>query len=143
MSSKNDLVVKSNRLVEASYRLTLAEQRIILFAIVEARRTREGLNAENFVDITAAAYAEMFEVPLKQAYEQIKEAGETLFRRYVVLYDTHPESGKSRKTEVRWLSATSYIDGAGTIRWQGNRLPGDLNRRIQKLIAPDGDRESR
>ena len=30
---KRDLVVKSNRLVEASYRLTLAEQRIILFAV--------------------------------------------------------------------------------------------------------------
>lgn len=116
MSNKNDLVVKSNRLIEASYRLTLAEQRIILFAIVEARRTRKGLSAENFVDITAAAYAEVFEVPPKQAYEQIKAAGETLFRRYVVLYDTHPESGKPRKTEVRWLSAASYIDGAGTIQ---------------------------
>ena len=116
MSNKNELVVKSNRLVEASYRLTLAEQRIILFAIVEARRTGKGLSADDFVDIAATAYAEMFDIPLKQAYEQIKEAGETLFRRYVVLYDTHPESGKPRKTEVRWLSAASYIDGAGTIQ---------------------------
>ena len=37
-STKNDLVVKSNRLAEASCRLTLAEQRIVLYAIVKARR---------------------------------------------------------------------------------------------------------
>jgi plasmid replication initiation protein len=116
MSNKNKLVVKSNRLIEASYRLTLAEQRIILFAITEARRTGKGLNADDFVDIQAADFAKAFDVPVKQAYEQIKEAGKTLFRRYVVLYDIHPESGKERITEVRWLSAASYIDGAGVIQ---------------------------
>ena len=34
---KTDLVVKSNRLIEASYRLTLNEQRIILYAICRCR----------------------------------------------------------------------------------------------------------
>jgi hypothetical protein len=42
VNNKHDLVVKSNQLVEASYRLTLAEQRIILYAIVAARRTGQG-----------------------------------------------------------------------------------------------------
>jgi Initiator Replication protein len=118
MSNKNELVVKSNRLVEASYRLTLAEQRIILFAIVEARRTQNGLSADDFVDIAAADYAEMFDIPLKQAYEQIKEAALTLFERYVVLHGIHPKSGKPEVMKVRWLSVASYIDGAGTIRLQ-------------------------
>jgi hypothetical protein len=116
MGRKKDLVVKSNRLIEASYRLTLAEQRIILFSIVTARQTRKGLSADDFVTIQAGDYAAMFHVPLKQAYEQIKEATKTLFRRYVILYDTHQETGKPRKIEVRWLSAASYIDGAGAIQ---------------------------
>jgi plasmid replication initiation protein len=115
-NNKNELVVKSNRLVEASYRLTLAEQRIILLAIVEARRTGKGLNADDFVAIRATDYAAMFDLALNQAYEQIKEATKTLFRRYVVLYDTDPDSGKPRMIEVRWLSAAAYIDGAGTIQ---------------------------
>lgn len=132
MSKKNELVVKSNRLIEASYRLTLAEQRIILFAITEARRTQKGLNADDFVDIQATEYAKTFDVPVKQAYEQIKEAGRTLFRRYVVLYDTHPESGKERVTEVRWLSAASYIDGAGVIQL---RFSTDMVPYITKLEA--------
>lgn len=118
MSNKNDLVVKSNRLIEASYRLSLAEQRVILFAIIEARRTQKGLSADNFVDIVAADYAEMFDIPLKQAYEQIKEAAMTLFGRHVVLRSIRPNSGKPEVMKVRWVSAASYIDGEGVIRLQ-------------------------
>jgi plasmid replication initiation protein len=114
--SKNDLVVKSNRLIEASYRLTLAEQRIILFAITEARRTQKGLNADDFADIQAADYAATFHVPMKQAYEQIKEAALALYERGFVLYDTDPATGKPRTIKGRWVSAASYIDGAGTIQ---------------------------
>ena len=116
MGHKKNLVVKSNQLVEASYRLTLAEQRLILFAIVEARRTQSGLSADKFATIRATDYAAMYGVQLNKAYEQIKEASETLFQRYVVFHDTHPESGKPRKSKVRWLSTASYIDGAGTIQ---------------------------
>lgn len=132
MSDKNELVVKSNRLVEASYRLTLAEQRIILFAIVEARRTQNGLSEDNFVTIQATDYAAMFDVPVKQAYEQIKEAARTLFRRHVVLHDIHPQSGKPRMSEVRWLSTASYIDGAGTIQL---RFAPDMVPYITRLEA--------
>jgi hypothetical protein len=40
---KKDLVVKDNALINASYSLDLVEQRLILLAIVEARRTGKGL----------------------------------------------------------------------------------------------------
>ena len=116
VNSKNELVVKTNTLVEASYRLDLAEQRIILYAITEARRTQKGLNAEDFVTIRAMDYAELFGIDPATAYEQIQDAAKTLFRRYVVFHDTHPASGKPRITEARWISAASYIDGAGTIQ---------------------------
>ena len=116
MSNKNKLVVKSNRLIEASYRLTLAEQRIILFAIVEARRTQTGLSEDNLLTILATDYAAMFDVPLNQAYEQIKEAAKTLFRRYVVLYDFNPKTGKEDMIEVRWVSSVKYLKGEGAIQ---------------------------
>lgn len=118
MQNKNQLVVKSNRLIEASYRLDLAEQRIILFAIKEARETGQGLHSDNFLTVRAADYATQFNIPTKQAYEQIKDAARTLFRRYLVLHDIHPESGKARATEARWVSAASYIDGEGAIQLQ-------------------------
>jgi plasmid replication initiation protein len=116
MNNKNELVVKSNRLIEASYRLTLAEQRIILLAITEARRTQTGLSEANLLAIRAVDYAEMFGVPENQAYEQIKEAVQTLFSRYVILRDIHPETGKDRVSKVHWVSSASYIDGAGIVQ---------------------------
>ena len=116
MNNKNELVVKSNRLIEASYRLTLAEQRIILLAITEARRTQTGLSEATLLAIRAVDYAEMFDVPENQAYEQIKEASQILFHRYVILRDIDPETGKDRVSKVHWVSRASYIDGAGIIQ---------------------------
>ena len=57
-------------------------------------------------------------VSTKKAYEQIKTASATLYMRSLVLYDTHPESGKERVTKARWVSAASYIDGEGAIQIQ-------------------------
>ena len=118
MGNKNELVVKSNRLVEASYRLTLAEQRIILLAIVEARRTQTGLSEDNLLTILATDYAAMFDVPENQAYEQVKTAAQTLFRRYVVLYDINPKTGKKDMLEVRWVSSVKYLNGEGAIQFR-------------------------
>jgi len=118
MANKNDLVVKSNRLVEASYRLTLAEQRIILLAITEARRTQKGLSEENLLMVRAVDYAAMFEIPENLAYEQVREAAKTLFRRYVVFYELNPNTGKTDMVEVRWVSSVKYLDGEGTIQFR-------------------------
>jgi hypothetical protein len=118
MSTKNELVVKSNRLIEASYRLDLAEQRLVLLAIVRARETGKGLNAVDFVPITAKDYAERFEVDEKNAYRQLKEAEDSLFYREFTLYDTDPETGNRRTIKGRWISAATYIDGSGTIQLQ-------------------------
>ena len=49
---KTDLVVKDNAVIEASYRLTLTEQRLVLAAIVEARESDNLVKGEA-VEITA------------------------------------------------------------------------------------------
>jgi hypothetical protein len=112
------LVVKSNRLIEAGYRLTLVEQRIILMAIVEARRTQRGINGEDFVRITAKSYAQQFDVDESNAYLQMNDARKSLFNRQFVTYQPDEETGYKEVIEARWLSAASYIDGAGAIRLQ-------------------------
>jgi hypothetical protein len=38
MDTEQQLIVKSNHIIEASYRLSLAEQRVILSAISQVRR---------------------------------------------------------------------------------------------------------
>jgi plasmid replication initiation protein len=116
MGEKTEMAVKSNRLVEASYRLTMVEQQIILFAICRSREEQKGLNPNDWLTITAKEFAEMFGSGEKVVYDQLREAMKTLYGRSLTLYDTHPDTGKPRVIETRWISATSYIDGAGAIQ---------------------------
>jgi len=114
-SQKQTIVVKSNKLIEASYRLDLIEQRIILYAIVEARETQKGLT-DDFVTLEAKRFAAMFGMEGGAVYGQLKAAMDTLFNRFIVARDIHPESGKERVSKIRWISTASYIDGAGAVQ---------------------------
>lgn len=114
-AEKQVVVVKSNKLVEASYRLDLIEQRILLYAIVEARETQQGLS-DGFVTLEAKRFAAMFGMNESNTYGQLKEAMDTLFGRHIVVHDIHPESGCARVSKVRWISTASYIDGMGAVQ---------------------------
>lgn len=115
---ENDLVVKSNRLVEASYRLDIAEQRMILMAINNSRESGLGITADNFLTIRADEYAVMFDIDMNTAYDQLKSSAKTLFHRYVVLHGVDAKTGKESLTEARWVSAVTYVEGAGLIKLQ-------------------------
>jgi plasmid replication initiation protein len=112
---KGSVVVKSNKLMEASYRLDLVEQRIILASIVAARESQKGLG-DDFVTIEAKSFGAMFNMDEHSVYNQLKDALNTLFNRFIVIRDIHPESGHERVSKIRWISNASYIDGVGTIQ---------------------------
>ncbi|MFW2011258.1 RepB family plasmid replication initiator protein, partial [Acinetobacter nosocomialis] len=44
---KTELIVKDNALINASYTLDLVEKRLILLAILEARESGKGINAND------------------------------------------------------------------------------------------------
>lgn len=112
----SNLVVKSNRLIQASYRLSLGEQRIILFAISELKKIG-GFAAllDGFLYIRASAYAEMFGMPTDQAYEQLKDAGSRIFDRYVLLHEIDAK-GSTWTDKARWVTRGGYQDKEGVIR---------------------------
>ena len=116
--SKNHLVVKSNKLIEASYRLDLSEQRIILMAITEARETGNGITSDNFIEIRAVDFSALYGLSERTAYDQLRNAGKSLFRRYVVLKSINEKNGKIEETEARWVSAVTYVAGSGLIKLQ-------------------------
>lgn len=110
-----ELVVKSNRLIEASYRLSLVEQQLILFAICQAREQQVGLSKNSCVSIEALAFARQFNLNPTNVYDQLSDAAATLFERHITIHDTHPKSGKPRVTKTRWVSEVAYTVGAGII----------------------------
>ncbi len=117
IAKKNHLVVKSNRLIEASYRMTLIEQQIVLFAICRCREEAKGLFADLPVTIRAQDFAKQFGTDGASVYPQLRQAMDTLFNRHVVIHDTDPETSLPRVTKTRWISQSSYIDGAGHIQF--------------------------
>lgn len=115
--SKNTLVVKSNRLIEASYRLGLNEQRIILYSICQCRDEQKGLVSDLPVTITADAFAKQFpSIGRGNVYQQLKDAMDALYERSVTIHDIDPASGHARVKKTRWISEGAYVDGAGNVQ---------------------------
>jgi plasmid replication initiation protein len=114
---KTEVVVKSNRLVEASYRLTLTEQQIILLAVSRAREEQKGLFADLPVRVRAQDFVKYFGTDERNVYQLLKEAMEKLFERHVVIHSIDEETNKVKVTKTRWISESSYIDGAGHIEF--------------------------
>lgn len=115
---KNGLIVKSNRLVEASYRLELAEQRLVLMAIENARSSGKGIAADSFLAVHANEYAAIFGLDMKNAYHQLKEAAENLYQRSVRIHNVDELTGKPCIIDTRWVAAVKYVEGAGVVHLQ-------------------------
>ena len=73
------LIVKDNALIEASYTLDLAEQRLILLAILEAREQQTLIQAGSLLRIHASSYINQFDVEKHTAYKVLKEAVQSLY----------------------------------------------------------------
>jgi plasmid replication initiation protein len=112
-----ELVVKSNRLIEASYRLGLNEQRIILYSICRCREEQKGLLSNLPITIKADAFATQFpSIGRGNVYQQLKDAMDSLYDRSVTIHDIDPASGYARVKKTRWISEGAYVDGAGNIQ---------------------------
>lgn len=120
---ENDLVVKSNALVEAAYSLTLTEQKVILSAITQVRRD-EPITDEVLYSISANALADMGGFAATHEYQMLKEASERLWERTLVVYEK-PNGGGSRKSKIRWVQRADYIDDEGRVelRFSKDILP--------------------
>ena len=129
----NDLVVKSNTLINASYSLTLAEQRLIGLAIVKANNQHKEVDTNTMLVVTAAEYVDMFKVDRAAAYMALKDASERLFSRYFTYdiysreygkeYDLKPPKKLSAsddliKVKSRWVQKIAYREKSGAVYFQ-------------------------
>lgn len=110
-----DLVVKDNALINASYNLDLVEQRLILLAIVEARESGKGINANNPLEVHAESYINQFNVARQTAYQALKDASKDLFARQFS-YQEMNKRGNIENVLSRWVSELRYIDAEATVK---------------------------
>ena len=109
------LVVKDNALMNASYNLDLVEQRLILLAIVEARESGKGINANDPLTVHAESYINQFGVARQTAYQALKDACDNLFARQFS-YQEINERGNTENVRSRWVSEVRYVDAEATVK---------------------------
>ena len=112
---KNSLVVKDNALIDASYNLELTEQRLILLAILNARETGQGIDANSVLRIHASDYMSHFNVDKHASYEALKNAVFNLFGRQFSYTEKDVLTGKSKQVRSRWVQKIAYIDDIGVL----------------------------
>ena len=112
---KNDLVVKDNALINASYNLELTEQRLILLSIIRARETGQGISSDSKLEIHASDYASRFDVTKEAAYNALKNAVNNLFERKFSFKEIHKDTNKEIVVKSRWVSRIAYVDDLATL----------------------------
>ena len=104
----NDLVVvKANSLIEASYRLSIDEIRILALTV----GTMDPKSNKKTFDFTVADFVREFpEVGMDNAYKQIQAAIKRIYDRSVTTED------ENRVTHFRWVSSRTYFKNEGRFR---------------------------
>lgn len=104
--AKNAVVVKSNDFVEACYKLTLDEMRVLLLTIGKIDPTVK--NHHRDFEFTVAEFAECFGADEKSAYIQVQKAIDRLSGRLVVV-----EKNDKLQRKVTFLTEQVYFYGEG------------------------------
>lgn len=107
-TDKPQIVRKSNELIEARYKLSIAEQRLVLLLASEITP-----DDEDFKDyeIRVADFAKMFELEKCNAmYAEVQKAAKELVGKRLDL------SKNGKEIYTTWLSYVEYIDGSGVVQ---------------------------
>lgn len=114
MNNQKLTVYKSNKVIEAGYKLNINEQRLILLCISKVNSTKPLIASERF-EVTAKEFAEKFKINEDKAYQTLKEAAEQLFDRYVIIDNPDPDMPELKQTKTRWISSIGYIPDTGKV----------------------------
>jgi plasmid replication initiation protein len=101
-------VTKHNSLIEASYKLTLNEQRLILLCIAQLN-PRKILPKDKIFTITSKEFAKMYKLSEKTSYKELENASKSLYERDIKTLD-----GKYLEN-FRWVYYVKYHRNEGKV----------------------------
>ena len=106
---KNLIIVKSNEFVEASYKITLDEMRVLLLTIGSINSKSEDHRRD--FEFTVAEFAEKFGLKEKVAYQQVQKAIDMLGGRWALV-----ESTAKYDRKVTFLTEQVYFKQEGRFK---------------------------
>jgi plasmid replication initiation protein len=120
----------TNALTRAGHGLSLTEKRLVACAVSKLdSRKIYGFGEVPTTRITAAEYAEVFDVDPNTAYEQLQAGAKHLYQRSITFYEAaHNRKGKPiepTKVTMRWVGQVHYQKGEGWVElyWWPALLP--------------------
>jgi plasmid replication initiation protein len=114
MATKKLTVYKANQVIEAGYRLSLNEQRVVLACIAQVN-SKEALLITDKFELSAKDFANLFSVSEDRAYHALVEVTESLFNRYVVIDKPFPDDPTITSLKTRWISSIYYKADSGKL----------------------------
>jgi plasmid replication initiation protein len=114
MNHTNLVICKSNKVIEAGYKLTLNEQRVVLACVGQVNSTRE-LSATDEFELSAKDFAQLFSVSEDNAYQALLDVAKSLFNRYIVVDSPYPDRPKVKRLEMRWISSIKHLPDDGKV----------------------------
>lgn len=124
MEHKSLTICKANEVIEASFRLSLNEQRVVLACIGQVNSTDELLETSEF-ELSAIDFAMLYGVSKDRAYSELQEVAKNLYHRSLTIHNPDPARPKLKKRETRWISSIGYMpeDGKIVLRFAQDMLP--------------------
>jgi plasmid replication initiation protein len=114
MKRKKLTICKANKVIEAGYRLSLNEQRLILACVGQIDSMKPLAITDRF-ELTAKEFSKLYGVTEDKVYQTLKEVSEQLFERYVIIDNPDPDEPTLKYTKTRWVSSIDYIPEKGKI----------------------------
>jgi len=108
LTKEKKFVVKSNQLIEARYRLSLQESRIILWLLMQICPDDEDFKQHK---IEVKEFSKMIGVEIDNQYSKLRTITKRLVQRGVEIYDTE----KKEWLQVSWLSSVRYQSSKGSV----------------------------
>jgi plasmid replication initiation protein len=107
--NQNDLVTKHNSLIEANYRLTVNEQKVILFVASKIQPSDQDFKIYTF---SAKEFANMIGLKGMSFYSELKKSTYEIMKKPIQLNDGN------KTHQMGWFSNITYNDNEGTINFQ-------------------------
>lgn len=99
--AKGELIVQHNYLIEARYRLSLQEKRVILWLLTQIKPNDEDFKLHK---LEIAEFSKMTNVTVDNRYSELRNITKRLIQRAIEIYD--PQAHEF--IQVSWLSAARY-----------------------------------
>lgn len=119
------VIYQSNALIEASYRLTTTEKKLILACISQVKHN-EPITDEVMYSVSAEDIARLGGINIDTCYENLHDAAHRLLERIVsITYE--PNGGKKHKEILRthWVQSIKYVENEARVnlRFSKDMLP--------------------